>query len=153
MRILMLIVLGGLAFADNTAPADKSFALELSWSRQEHSMDSNGQSEKWTLAGDKLSWTWSYSGYHPSRDFVRNKKKTVKVKDPSKLHALAEQLASVKDVKLGENQHQTITVGLKMTLNGKATTLSVSGYPQDKPPEDWKKLDQLRQELSSLIGD
>jgi hypothetical protein len=153
MRLLLLVT--SIAFADNTAPAknDKTFALELSWSRQEHSMDSNGQEDSYKLAGDKLSWTWNYSGYHPSRNFVRNKKKTVKVKDPSKLYALAEKLAAVKELKLADNPHQTITVTLKTTLNGKSTTLVVSGYPPDDPPADWKRLEELRSELSSLVGD
>jgi hypothetical protein len=155
MRALVIATfLSSLAPADNTPPpSDKGFALELTWVRQETSRDSNSQTESWTLKGDQLSWKWAYGGYHPSRDFVRNKHKTVKVKDPSSLVALVGKLAETREVALGKNPRQTLTVTLQVTRGGKTTKLTATGFPPDNPPEDWKALEQLRSALETLVGD
>jgi hypothetical protein len=152
----MAAVLSGLAAADNTPPpSDKGFALELTWIRQETSRDSNSQTESWTLEGDQLSWKWAYGGYHPSRHFVRNKHKTVKVKDPSSLLALVDRgkLAETREVALGTNPHQSLTITLQVTRGGKTSKLTATGFPPDKPPADWKALEELRSALETLVGE
>jgi hypothetical protein len=155
MRLLLAVMcLAAPAFADTSvAPDAKIGDFELSWSRQEHSMDSNGQSETFTLKGNKLTWTWDYSGYHPSRNFVRSKKKTVTVKDPAALRAIIAKgkLDHDRSITLPSNPHQTYTITLKV---GKAT-VSAEGVPPsaDQPkPEGWPALDELHDALSALVN-
>jgi len=157
MRTLVLVLyLAAPALADTSvAPDAKIGDFELSWSRQEHSMDSNGQSETFTLRGNKLTWTWSYSGYHPSRDFVRNKKKTVTVKDPASLRAIIAKgkLDHDRSITLPPDQHQSYSVTLKL---GKITVAASGGHPpssDEPPPEGWPALAELHDALSSIVAD
>jgi hypothetical protein len=132
-----------------------TLVMVLRWSAQEHSMDSNGTRESFTVDGDKLRWEWHYSGYHPSRSFVRDKKKSVAVDGKELLARLRKgKLLVERTVTLPASEHHSVEVTLEATVDGKTTHLIVrGGPPDDGAGEPWRALSSLRDWLQTLVGD
>jgi hypothetical protein len=132
-----------------------TLVMVLRWSAQEHSMDSNGTRESFTVDGDKLRWEWHYSGYHPSKSFARDKQKSVAVDGKQLLARLRkDKLLVDRTVELPAGAHHSVEVTLDATVDGKSTHLVVRGGPPDSDAgEPWRSLSSLRAWLHELVGD
>jgi hypothetical protein len=78
-KIFVLVVsIAFLSACSSLTVEDKAdFTLEIHYSEEESSEDSNGVSTDIFISDNELTYDWEYNGYHPNEDFVTNINKSI----------------------------------------------------------------------------
>ena len=127
--------------------------LSLTWADEEHSMDSNSTSESFHLVGTHLTYEWSYDGYHPDKNFKRQRKAEVTVKNVAAIRALIEAFESSKAGGLPDagpaEEHANVLMGCLTQGSGDKTCYSAASNPRPLGPME--TLEKLREALVAQL--
>lgn len=132
-------------------------SLTLEWERVEHSRDSNGERERYSLWGRALSWSWEYWGFHPDPEFAREKRAQCVLEDAD-LSRLVEALQAPgfrsnlrrpgrTEGGVGTTRFRT---ELRYAIDGVERTQSVGGLHAVHDDPDYARLDSFRTLLLHL---
>ena len=138
MKFFFLILLSFPLFAEGSL--EMSATLEI----KEHSDDYNSTLETYDLKNGKLNYAWKYGGYHPAKNFVREKKRSGKITDVSGLQFYLKNKNLLRDINIHLRSsrkpydNRSVSLTLKINSDQKEFTHIVTGQsplPGDKNRE------------------
>jgi len=133
LALLALLVVTGCSLVGcrpDTTPG--TFVLKLLHRQAEISKDSNEQTTEIAIEGRRVTYTWTYSGFHPDPKFGRQIAKRARL-SPADLEAIQETirardlLQSVEEIKPAGDIGIAVTVELEVEMEGQTTSIQIEG--------------------------
>jgi hypothetical protein len=112
--------------------AEETLALKLSYSEQEISKDSNEQLTEIAIEGRRVTYAWTYSGFHPDPDYRRKVNKRARLSQ-AELEAIEETIRSrdllrtVQETQPIEDLGIAVTVDLEVEMEGQTAIVHIEG--------------------------
>ena len=130
--LLALLAAVGCGPACSRGAGAETFSLALSHDVQEISRDSNEQRTEIAVEGRRVTYTWTYSGFHPDPDFRRQIRKRTRLSQ-AQVDAIQETirgrdlLRDLEEIQPIEGPGIAVDVDLAIEMAGQTATVRIAG--------------------------